>query len=76
MSKICELSGKTVLVGHRVSHSNIKTNHRFLPNLQTKRFWSVELKKFVSLKVSTHAIRTIDKLGLDSYCRREGLKLS
>jgi large subunit ribosomal protein L28 len=58
-----------------VSHSNIKTNHRFLPNLQTKRFWSDELKKFVSLKVSAAAIRTIDKLGLDAYCRREGVKL-
>jgi large subunit ribosomal protein L28 len=76
MSKRCDITGKTVLVGHRVSHSNIKTNHRFLPNLQTKRFWSDELKKFVSIKVSTSAIRTIDKLGLDAYCRREGFKLS
>ena len=75
MSKRCEITGKGVLVGHRVSHSNIKTNHRFLPNLQTKRFWSDELKKFVSLTVSASAIRTIDKLGLDSYCRREGVKL-
>ncbi|MEI6398743.1 MAG: 50S ribosomal protein L28 [Pseudomonadota bacterium] len=76
MSKRCEITGKGVLVGHRVSHSNIKTNHRFLPNLQTKRFWSDELKKFVAIKVSTAAIRTIDKLGLDAYCRREGFKLS
>jgi large subunit ribosomal protein L28 len=75
MAKRCELTGKGVLVGHRVSHSNIKTNHRFLPNLKTKRFWSDDLKKFVSLKVSATAIRTIDKLGLDAYCRREGLKL-
>ena len=76
MSKRCSLTGKTVLVGHRVSHSNIKTNHRFLPNLQKKRFWSTELEKFVTLKVSTTAIRSIDKIGLDAYCRREGLKLS
>ena len=76
MSKRCEITGKGVLVGHRVSHSNIKTNHRFLPNLQTKRFWSDELKKFVAIKVSTAAIRTIDKLGLDAYCRREGFNLS
>ena len=76
MSKRCDITGKGVLVGHRVSHSNIKTNHRVLPNLQTKRFWSDELKKFVSIKVSTSAIRTIDKLGLDAYCRREGFKLS
>ena len=76
MSKRCALTGKGVLVGHRVSHSNIKTNHRFLPNLQKKRFWSAELEKFVTLKVSTTAIRSIDKIGLDQYCRREGLKLS
>lgn len=76
MAKRCELSGKGVLVGHRVSHSNIKTNHRFLPNLQTKRFWSSEHKKFVTLKVTTYAMRIIDKVGLENYCRREGVKLS
>jgi large subunit ribosomal protein L28 len=76
MSKRCEITGKGVLVGHRVSHSNIKTNHRFLPNLQTKRFWSAEMKKFVAIKVCTSAMRTIDKLGFDMYCRREGFKLS
>lgn len=75
MSRKCELTGKGVQVGHRVSHSNIKTKHRFLPNLQTKRFWSVELAKFVTLKVSTAAIRTIDKLGLDQYARKNGVKL-
>ena len=75
MSRRCELSGKTVQVGHRVSHSNIKSKHRFLPNLQKKRFWSAELKKFVTLKVSTSTIRTIDKVGLDQYARREGIKL-
>ncbi len=75
MSRKCELTGKGVQVGHRVSHSNIKTKHRFLPNLQTKRFWSVELSKFVTLKVSTAAIRTIDKLGLDQYARKNGVKL-
>lgn len=76
MANRCELSGKGVLVGHRVSHSNIKTNHRFLPNLKSKRFWSAELEKFICLKVSTHAIRTIDKVGFDAYCRRAGLKIS
>lgn len=64
------------MVGHRVSHSNIKTKHRFLPNLQKKRFWSTDLKKFVSLKVSAAAIRTIDKVGLDNYAKKAGLKLS
>ena len=75
MSRRCELSGKGVQVGHRVSHSNIKNKHRFLPNLQKKRFWSDELKKFISLKVSTSTIRTIDKVGLDKYAKRVGLKL-
>jgi large subunit ribosomal protein L28 len=76
MSRTCELSGKKVQVGHRVSHSNIKTKHRFLPNLQKKRCWSIELKKFVTLKVSTAALRTIDKLGLDTYAKKVGLKLN
>ncbi|MBC7533646.1 MAG: 50S ribosomal protein L28 [Oligoflexus sp.] len=75
MSRRCELTGKGVQVGNRVSHSNVKTKHRFLPNLQTKRFWSVELAKFVTLKVSTAAIRTIDKLGLDTFARKNGVKL-
>ena len=75
MSRRCELSGKGVLVGNRVSHSNIKSKHRFLPNLQKKKFWSPELGKFVTLKVSTSTIRTIDKVGLDAYARRNGVKL-
>jgi large subunit ribosomal protein L28 len=75
MSRKCELTGKGVQVGHRVSHSNIKSKHRFLPNLQKKRFWSTELAKFVTLKVSTAAIRTIDKLGLDAFARKNGIKL-
>ena len=75
MTRRCELSGKTVLVGNRVSHSNIKTKHRFLPNLQKKKFWSAELNRFVSLRVSTSTIRTIDKLGLDAYAKKSGIKL-
>lgn len=69
MSRKC-MSGKGIQYGHRVSHSNIKTNHRFLPNLQKKRFWSDTQKRFLTLRVSTHAIRTIDKIGLDAFLRR------
>jgi large subunit ribosomal protein L28 len=76
MARKCDLSGKGVLTGHRVSHSNIKTKHRFLPNLQKKRFWSDRLKKFVVLKVATSTIRTIDKVGLDQYAQRVGIKLT
>ncbi len=75
MSRICQLSGKTNQTGHRISHSNIKTNHVFMPNLHKKRCWSHELGRFVTLKVSSHAIRTIDKIGLDTYARKVGLKL-
>jgi large subunit ribosomal protein L28 len=75
MSRRCELSGKAVQVGHKVSHSNIKTKTRRLPNLQAKRFWSPEKKRFVSLRVSTAAMRTIDKIGLDAYAKRAGIKL-
>ena len=75
MARKCQLSSKGVLVGNRVSHSNIKTKHRFLPNLQKKRFWSQEKKRFIVLKVSTSAIRTIDKIGLDAYIRRSGIKI-
>jgi len=75
MARKCSLTGKGVLTGHRVSHSNIKTNHRFEPNLQSKRFWSIEKNKFVTLKVCTSAIRTIDKLGVDVFARKQGLKL-
>lgn len=71
MSRRCP-TGKGVQVGHRVSHSNTKTNHRFLPNLQKKRFWSEDTKKFVSMRVSTAAIRTIDKIGVDAFIRRYG----
>ena len=76
MSRRCELSGKGVLVGNRVSHSNRKTKHKFFPNLQKKRFWSEGLKRFVTLRVSTAAIRTINKKGVDTFAKEAGLKLS
>lgn len=73
MSRVCP-SGKGIQVGHRVSHSNRKTKHEFLPNLQSKRFWSDSQKRFIRLRVSTAAIRTIDKVGLDSFIRSTGAK--
>lgn len=75
MSRKCDLTGKGVLVGHRVSHSNVKTKHRFLPNLQKKRFWSTDKNKFFTLTVSTAAMRTIDKVGFDKFVKRQGIKL-
>ncbi len=57
------------MTGHRVSHSNIKTKRRFLPNLQTKRFYLAEEDKWVTLKLSTEGIRTVNKRGLYSVVK-------
>ncbi|MCC2638845.1 MAG: ribosomal protein, partial [Moraxellaceae bacterium] len=66
MSKVCQVTGKRPIVGNNVSHSNIKTKRRFEPNLQYKRFWLEAEKRFVRLRVSTKAMRIIDKLGLEA----------
>jgi large subunit ribosomal protein L28 len=64
MSRVCQVTGKVPVSGHSVSHSNIKTNRRFLPNLQTKRFFLAEEDKWITLKVSSEGLRTINKRGL------------
>ncbi len=79
MSRVCELTGKKAMVGNNVSHSNIKTKRRFYPNLQTKKFYIPELDKWVTLKVSAAAIRTINKNGAYQYIRsvekKQGIKI-
>ena len=65
MSKVCQITGKKPLVGNHVSHSNIKTKRRFEPNLHYHRFWLESEKRFVRLRVSSHGLRIIDKLGID-----------
>ena len=68
MSRRCDLTGKAVLVGHKVSHSNIKTKRRFLPNLLNVTMMSDTLGRSVKLKVSANAIKTVDhRGGLDAY---------
>jgi len=64
MSRICDLTGKAALTGNSVSHSNVKTKRRFYPNLQTKRFYIPEEDRWITLKVSTSAIKTINKKGI------------
>ena len=66
MSRVCDLTGKTALKGNRVSNSNVKTIRRFYPNLQTKRFFIPEENRWITLKVSTSAIKTINKLGISA----------
>ncbi|MBL8470346.1 MAG: 50S ribosomal protein L28 [Rhodocyclaceae bacterium] len=65
MSRVCQVTGKAPMVGNNVSHANNKTKRRFLPNLQQRRFWLESEKRFVSLRVSTRGLRTIDKKGLE-----------
>lgn len=69
MSRICEITGKKMIVGNSVSHSNIKTKRKFYPNLQTKRFYIPEEDEWITLKVSTSAIRTINKKGISAVLR-------
>ena len=76
MTKICEITGKRPLVGNNVSKSNIKTKRRQFPNLQMKKIFVPELNKFVKLKISTSAIKTIDKLGLMAYLKKQKLTLA
>ena len=67
--KVCEITGKVALVGNNVSHSNVKTKRKFNPNLKTKGFWSEEEGRWITLKVSTSGIKTINKKGLAAALR-------
>ena len=78
MSRVCEITGKRPGVGNRVSHANNKKRRRFLPNLHTQRFWLEGEKRWVSLRISTNALRTIEKKGIEvvvAKLRAEGVKV-
>jgi large subunit ribosomal protein L28 len=70
MARVCDLTGKRSIVGNHVSFSNKKTKRRFNPNLQNKKFWVPEMKSWVTLKVSTSAMRTISKLGISAVLNK------
>jgi large subunit ribosomal protein L28 len=70
MSRICQITGKSVMVGNNVSHSNRKTKRKFYPNLVTKKFYVPEEDSYITLKISTSALRTINKNGI-SACLKE-----
>jgi large subunit ribosomal protein L28 len=70
MARVCQVTGKVPMTGHTVSHSNIKTKRRFLPNLQTKRFYLAEEDKWITLKVSAEGLRTINKNGLFNVIKK------
>jgi large subunit ribosomal protein L28 len=78
MSRVCEITGKRPMVGHRVSHANNKKKRRFLPNLRTQRFWLEGEKRWVSLRLSTRGLRTIEKRGVETMVaelRAQGMKI-
>ena len=78
MARVCQVTGKKPITGNKVSHSNIKTKRRFLPNLQTKRYFLAEEDTWVTMKISSEAIRTINKNGLYAVVKKmrsEGIKI-
>jgi large subunit ribosomal protein L28 len=66
MSRVCDITGKRPTVGNRVSHANNKKRRRFLPNLHVQRFWLETEKRWISLRVSTRGLRTIEKNGVEA----------
>ena len=65
MSRVCQVTGKRPITGNNVSHANNKTKRRFLPNLQNRRLWSEKEGRYVRVRISTAALRIIDKKGAD-----------
>jgi len=76
MARKCKLSGKAPLVGNNVSHANNKTKRRQMPNLQNKRIFVSELNRFVRVRISTRALKTVNNKGLMTYLSQQGLKLA
>ena len=70
MSRICQLTGKRPISGNNVSHSNGKTRRRFLPNLHKKRFFIPETGQWVTMKICSTALRSIDKMGIYAYLKK------
>jgi large subunit ribosomal protein L28 len=78
MSRVCQVTGKRPIVGNTVSHANNRKRRRFLPNLHTQRLWLESEKRFVSLRVSTRGLRTIEKRGVEvviAELRAKGVKV-
>ena len=74
MARVCQITGKRPMAGNSVSHANNKTKRRFYPNLHTKRFFIPEEGKWITLKVSTTAIKTINKRGISSVLKEAKAK--
>ena len=70
MARGCDVTGKKTTTGNNVSHANNRTRRKFLPNLQSRKFWVESENRWVSMKISSAALRTIDKLGIDEVLKR------
>jgi len=66
MSRVCQVTGKRPTTGNNVSHSNIKSKRRFLPNLHTHRFWVEAEQRYVKLRTSSKGMRIIDRKGIEA----------
>lgn len=78
MSRLCPVTGRRPRTGNNVSHANNKTKRRFLPNMQTHKFWLASEKRWIRLRLSTRGIRMIDKLGIEQVLkdmRQRGIKV-
>jgi len=75
MAKVCQITGKRTISGNNVSHANNRTKRKFYPNLHNKKLFLEEEKIWVNLKVSAHALRIINKLGLSQTLRKAGLEI-
>lgn len=79
MSRVCQITGKRPRVGNNVSHANNKTRRRFLPNLHKKRFYIPSEDRWITLKVSSTALRTINKKGIEAVLKEakaKGIKIA
>ncbi len=70
MARVCQLTGKKLISGHKVSHSNVKSNRKFYPNLQVKRYFIPEENRWVTLKLSTSAMRSINRNGISAELKK------
>jgi len=78
MSRVCQITGKGPMSGNTVSHANNRRRRRFLPNLHTQRFWLESERRYVTLRVSSHGLRTIEKRGIEKVIadlRARGVKV-
>ena len=70
MARVCKVTGKRPMTGNNVSHANNKTKRRFLPDLQNRKFWVETENRWVSMRITNAALRTIDKLGIDVIVKK------